>query len=349
MKHIGIIFLFLLTLATGAAAYYNKGFLPSYHEPLAKLLTILLVAIAANLIIKTGAGLLQRYGKTKDKGELKQVTSIYRYSVLIVLALVILVLLYGVIGPAITSIGLLAAGLTLALQRPILNFAGWTLIVAKRPFRIGDRVDIGGVGGYVHDISLMHTHISMVEKDEATGRMAYVPNELVLTQPIVNYTKGSALVWAEAKVRVPPKADMKKVEKKYSLVVLIGGGTQINEAFRKAGLKVQFGPLGRITKSLVEKQLARSVLEKNQAIVQDLLDKKGISARVIIPVEEVASVLCHVNGDIKVLSAYNGFDKIFMLTTKDKVKKKKAWLEHLAECFGHIEKGKLEKIKVLGF
>ena len=174
MKHIGIIFLFLLTLATGAAAYYDKGVLSSYHESLVKLLTILIVIIVANLITKMGVGLLQRYGKKKDKGELKQITSVYRYAVLIVLVLVILVLLYGVIGPAITSIGLLAAGLTLALQRPILNLAGWTLIVAKRPFRIGDRVDVGNVGGYVHDISLMHSHISMVEKDEATGRMAYV-------------------------------------------------------------------------------------------------------------------------------------------------------------------------------
>ncbi len=239
MKHIGIIFLFLLTIATGAAAYYNKGLISSYHEPLAKLLTILLVVIAANFITKIGVWLLQSYRKTKDKGELKQVTSVYRYAVLIVFVLVILVLLYGVIGPAITSIGLLAAGLTLALQRPILNLAGWSLIVAKRPFRIGDRVDIGGVGGYVHDISLMHTHVSMVEKDEATGRMAYVPNEMVLTQPIVNYTKGSALVWTEAKVRVPPKADLKKAEKKLLECAEEVVGKEMKAASKKWNVEVK--------------------------------------------------------------------------------------------------------------
>ncbi len=215
MKNIGTLFLLLLTAAIGAAAYFAKRQnLPGYYGPITRLLVILLVIIAANIITRVGVWLLQRYGKAKEKGELKQVTSIYRYAVLIVLVMVVLVLLYGVIGPAITSIGLLAAGLTLALQRPILNLAGWLLIAAKRPFRIGDRVDIGGVGGYVHDIALMHTHISLVEKDEQTGRMAYIPNEMALTQPIVNYTKGSALVWNEVKVRVPPKAEIKKVEKK---------------------------------------------------------------------------------------------------------------------------------------
>lgn len=215
MKNIGTLALLLLTAATGAAAYLAKQQgLTAYYGTLTKLLVILLVIIASNITTRIGVLLLQRYARTKDKGELKQVTSVYRYVVLIVFILVAMVLLYGVIGPAITSIGLLAAGLTLALQRPILNIVGWFLIVAKRPFRIGDRVDVGNVGGYVHDIALMHTHISLVEKDEQTGRMAYVPNEMVLTQPIVNYTKGSALVWSEIKVRIPPKADLKKAGKK---------------------------------------------------------------------------------------------------------------------------------------
>ena len=143
MKNIGTLFLFLLTAATGAAAYFAKQqSLPGYYRPLTRLLVILLVIIAANITTSIGVWLLQRYGKAKEKGELKQVTSIYRYAVLIVLVLVILVLLYGVIGPAITSIGLLAAGLTLALQRPILNLAGWFSIAAKRPFRICERLYI---------------------------------------------------------------------------------------------------------------------------------------------------------------------------------------------------------------
>ncbi|MBI2580509.1 mechanosensitive ion channel, partial [Candidatus Woesearchaeota archaeon] len=202
MRHLGVLFLFLLTAGVGAAAYFtNQQDILSFNTPLTKLFLILIVVIISNVATKIGTWLLQRYAKAKDKGELKQVTSVYRYAVLIILVLAVMVLLYGVIGPAITSIGLLAAGLTLALQRPLLNLAGWFSIVAKKPFRIGDRVDIGAIGGYVHEIALMHTHLSLVEKDEQTGRIVYVPNEQVLTQPIVNYTKGTQLVWDHVRVR----------------------------------------------------------------------------------------------------------------------------------------------------
>ncbi len=142
---------------------------------------------------------------------------------------------------------------------------------------------------------------------------------------------------------------IKKIDKKYSIVILIGGGEQISEAFKKKGWKIKFGPLGRITKTLEEKQLARDILEKNQAQVQDMLDEKGISARVIIPVLDIATVLCHVNGDIEVLAAYNGFDKIFVLTLKKNVENKAVWLKQLAKSFVHIDSGEFEKIQVLGF
>ena len=142
---------------------------------------------------------------------------------------------------------------------------------------------------------------------------------------------------------------LKKNDKKYSIVILIGGGEQINKAFKKKGYKIKFGPLGRMTKTLEEKQLARDILEKNQADIQDMIDDKDISARVIIPVLDIATVLCHVNGDVEVLAAYNGFDKIFVLTLKNNVEKKKKWLKQLSECFKHIDSGDINKIEVLGF
>jgi len=142
---------------------------------------------------------------------------------------------------------------------------------------------------------------------------------------------------------------LREVSRRYSLVILIGGGEQINAAFRKRGFNIKFGPLGRVTESLEERQLARDVLEKNQALIQDMIDKEEISARVVIPVRDIATVLCHVNGDVEVMAAYNGFDRIFLLTLKDKAEKKRLWVEKVAEIFEVIEKGKLDKIEVIGF
>jgi len=142
---------------------------------------------------------------------------------------------------------------------------------------------------------------------------------------------------------------LRELAKQNFVAVCIGGGEQINEAFKDRGFPIRFGPLGRITESLGERQLARDILEKNQALVQDLLDARGISARVIIPVADIASVLCHINGDVQLLAAYNGYDRLFLLTLKDKVAKKRLWLEKVAEVFEVIEEGSLEKIEVIGF
>ncbi len=143
---------------------------------------------------------------------------------------------------------------------------------------------------------------------------------------------------------------LKDITKQYFVAICVGGGKQINEAFKKRGFEIKFGPLGRITKSLEERQLARDVLEKNQAFIQDLIDEKGINARVIIPVGDIATVLCPENGDLELLRAYDGYQKIFILTLKDRVKKKRLWVKKIARVFGEaIEKGELDKIEVKGF
>lgn len=108
------------------------------------------------------------------------------------------------------------------------------------------------------------------------------------------------------------------------VVVCAGGGTQINQAFAKAGFSVGVhGPLGRETKTLAERQLARDVLEQNQAEIQDRLAEAGIQATVVVPVLEIGTVLCHINGDQFVLSAYHGFDEIYVVTASERKAKKK--------------------------
>ena len=121
---------------------------------------------------------------------------------------------------------------------------------------------------------------------------------------------------------------IRRIAVEYFTVILVGGGTQINKAFEAAGFPVKkHGPLGRETESLKESQLAREVLEQNQEELQDLLASRGVMAAVVIPVLEIGSVLCHINGDIFILTAYLGFDKIYVLTYASRFKKKKQSLK----------------------
>ena len=131
---------------------------------------------------------------------------------------------------------------------------------------------------------------------------------------------------------------IRKLAAEYFVVICVGGGTQINEAFKKAGIRVKkHGPLGRETEGFKERQIARDVLEENQEELQDILASKGITATVVIPVLEIGTVLCHINGDIFILTGYLGFDKIYVLTYESRVKIKKRDFK------------KYPKIEIIGF
>lgn len=117
---------------------------------------------------------------------------------------------------------------------------------------------------------------------------------------------------------------IKKLSKKYYVVVCVGGGTQITEGFARANLPGgTFGPLGRELQTFEERQLARDILEKNQLGLQDRLAGIGANVDVVIPVLDIGDVLCHVNGDQFIITAYFGFDILYVVTTHERANKKK--------------------------
>ena len=117
---------------------------------------------------------------------------------------------------------------------------------------------------------------------------------------------------------------IKKLGKKSFVVNCVGGGSQINNAFKKKGRKKKpHGPLGRELKTWKDRQLARDILENNRIRLEDNLAKEGIMANVMIPVFDLGSVLCHANADLVLMLAYNGFDTLFAVTTKSRLEKKK--------------------------
>jgi len=57
-------------------------------------------------------------------------------------------------GSISTFLGLLSAGLAIALQDPIVNLAGWLFLIWRRPFNVGDRIQIGEHRGDVIDVRI---------------------------------------------------------------------------------------------------------------------------------------------------------------------------------------------------
>ncbi|MFM2414970.1 MAG: hypothetical protein RI911_663 [Candidatus Parcubacteria bacterium] len=123
---------------------------------------------------------------------------------------------------------------------------------------------------------------------------------------------------------------LKRLGRQFHVVVCTGGGTQINEALEQAGYQLRkHGPLGRELETFAERQLARNVLEQNKAALEDRFAREHIHAQVVVPVLEIGGVLCHVNGDTFLQTAYIGFDVLFVVTTKDRGVTKRDAFVHL--------------------
>jgi small-conductance mechanosensitive channel len=115
-----------------------------------------------------------------------------------------------------TFLGLVSAGLAIALKDLVTDLAGWMFILWRKPFELGDRVQLGPHAGDVVDIRLFAFTImeigNWVGADQSTGRMIHVPNGKIFTEPLANYTAGFPFLWNELPVLLTFESDWKKAK-----------------------------------------------------------------------------------------------------------------------------------------
>ena len=113
-------------------------------------------------------------------------------------------------------ISVMGAGLVVALGDVFLSIAGWFLLLIRRPFEAGDRVQIGEVKGDVIDIRLFQTSLleigNWVKEDQSTGRVVHIPNSALLKGPVFNYTRGFEFLWDEIKMIVTFESNWRRAE-----------------------------------------------------------------------------------------------------------------------------------------
>lgn len=114
-------------------------------------------------------------------------TKFLRSLVYMTLMVFIILTAVGVLGvPTANFLAILgAAGLAvgLALKDSLANFSSGVMLVFFRPFKVGDYVDAGGVGGTVDSISIFNTVIKTPD-----NRVITVPNSLIYGSTITNYS-----------------------------------------------------------------------------------------------------------------------------------------------------------------
>ncbi len=68
------------------------------------------------------------------------------------------------------------------------NFLAGIILALKRPFEIGDIIEVDGYKGNVEDLDLRVTHLRNFE-----GKDIYIPNSSIINNTLVNYTKDGNL------------------------------------------------------------------------------------------------------------------------------------------------------------
>ena len=115
-----------------------------------------------------------------------------------------------------TYLGLVSAGVAIALKDPLTNIAGWIFIISRRPFTLGDRIQIGAHAGDVIDIRVFQFTLieigNWVDADQSTGRIIDINNAKIFTETLANYTKGFRYIWNEIPVLVTFESDWKKAK-----------------------------------------------------------------------------------------------------------------------------------------
>ena len=139
----------------------------------------------------------------------------------------------------VTFLGLLSAGIAIALKEVFLNIAGWAFIYIRKPFDVGDRIQIGDVKGDVIDLRLFQFSLleigNWVDADQSTGRVIHVPNLKVFLEPQANYSEGFNYIWNEQVIYITLDSDYQKA--KSLLLAILNSHLSDEIALAEAELK----------------------------------------------------------------------------------------------------------------
>ena len=186
-----------------------------YRGPVIAAATIVILLV----LYKTTRYLLKGYLRRRAyKAEnVTQFLFMYRYLWLGVGFILVVISLSGSIAALGISAAFLGMILGWSLQAPVTGIAAWLMIVLKRPFKIGDRVIIGGITGDVVDINLTHIVLNQVGGtvggEEKSGRGVMVPNAILFQQVIYNYTFETKYLLDEIPVLITYESNVDAAER----------------------------------------------------------------------------------------------------------------------------------------
>ena len=128
-----------------------------------------------------------------------------------VLLLIGLLLALSAVGVDLTALsvlgGALGVGLGLGLQKLAANYVSGFVVLIERSVRIGDHIRVDGMEGQVTDIKTRYTLLR-----DTNGRESIIPNDMLITQRVDNFSLSDAAVALQTVVLVAVENDAAQVQ-----------------------------------------------------------------------------------------------------------------------------------------
>lgn len=172
-------------------------------------ISAILILFIGNLVVKGVAGSVANVLKKKemDKAVVDFIHGLVRYTLFIIVLIAALSRIGVQTASVVAVIGAAGLAVGLALQGSLSNFAAGVLIVAFRPFKSGDYVEIGGVAGSVDSIQISQTVLKSPD-----NKMVVVPNSAVIGGAITNYSRHETRR-VDMVIGVSYKSDLQKTKR----------------------------------------------------------------------------------------------------------------------------------------
>ena len=146
-----------------------------------------------------------------DRRQLATLRSVIAVALQIVGLAVILLVLVGLPGQLGTMLGIVGAGLTVALKDFIVAFIGWFVLMGRNGMRLGDWVEINGVSGEVIELNMFHTVLletgNWTDAGHPTGRRVTFTNSFAIAGHYFNFSTSGQWLWDELTIMVPYDRD----------------------------------------------------------------------------------------------------------------------------------------------
>ena len=176
-----------------------------------KALGVRLAILLALLAIVFAAAEAWRRGVLRYVQELRRRSQLLLVRRIVLWALVVAIVGFTFatdLGSLATFVGLLTAGLAVAMQSVLVSIVGYFFLIGKYGIRVSDRVQIGSVTGEVIDLGLVRLHLMELSGQGPTGRVVAFANSIVFQASggIFKQIPGVNLAWHDMTLTLPPKA-----------------------------------------------------------------------------------------------------------------------------------------------